>query len=590
MLPNGSTFRYIRLDYIDTFHDMTALKEPFHQGGTLFAFPVHEGEKAVNNREAHLAFESVITKQLDFDLDLAVGRAHAILCATETEHHPVNNEFVSSLKKIVASCLDKLSPHKAITIFERLLHLFENSAGLNAPQVAALLYALGEIYIAQRISPFDETALDHFRPALLAFKRALALVETGGSDVFPYPTTNLLYQRLQEVSDVSFQGNRQTAPKTENLIELFRLAKSYLSQGTVGDAEWLLKRIIVLAINKSQSQILLLASCYHLLAQMHSSRHRYFEAERIYAHCWQLLEGAPRSSTVSPVDLDEDEATPLDEVMADWARLYEQMGVNRKARACWRRAILAARARGALSTVSTIRCYLSLARNYSAEGRYEESLSQYERAAEAMFGLGVFLDKGRLVYISPVSRRVAAKVVVALATDLFIELAHCHSKLSSHDLALETISALIPFLHEEDSSGHYINALFSGVILACRAEARNEALRYLNQCHSHRWDLHHEKACLTGHSLVIARLLEPARAVYLRVAANCRLDDSRIDCSSTLSQIESFIGLAKISASNKERREAILFARQAEGILAALPKGAGFELQKEVSSLLKNLL
>ena len=468
--------------------------------------------------------------------------------------------------------------------------MFENTVGPNAPQVAAILYALGEIYIAQRISPFDESALAHFRPALLAFKRALALVETGGSKDFPYPTKSLLSKRLRDIRGNSVGDCKiKTTNHTEDLVELYHLAKSYLSQGAVGDAEWLLKRVIVLAVNTAQCHVNLLASCYHLLAQMHSSRQRYLEAERIYAHCWQLLEGIGTGSPLSPANLDESCATLLDEIMADWARLYEQMGVARKARACWRRAISAAKERGAHTSIAIVRSYLALARNYSLEQRFENALASYQEAVEAMFALGIFQDRERLVYISPATQKIAPSIVIALATELFLELAHCHSILGNNDLALETLRVVIPFLQSEDNPSLLLNALFSGVSLSCQAGAKSEALKYLETAHSQRWDNHHEKACEAAETLLNVELVEPAKAAYLRIVANCRLDESRIDYGQSLSLVKSFVGLAKISLFTKENKEAQLYARQADGILTCLPKEAEKGLRKELDGLMKHL-
>ena len=544
----------------------------------------------MNNQEAFLAFDRALTKQYEFDLDLAAGRAHSILCSTETKAQAVNANFVNTLERLLTKSLQKVSAHQAAPVFERVLHLFENTVGPNAPQVAATLYALGEIYVAQRVSPFDESALNHFRPALLAFKRALALVETGGSQDFPYPTRSLLSKRLQEIRSCSVDECRNGLTNhTEDLVELFHLAKSYLSQGAVGDAEWLLKRIIVMAVNEVHEHVHLLASCYHLLAQMHSSRQRYSEADRIYAHCWQLLEGATSGSPISPADLDETSATPLDEIMADWARLYEQMGIARKARACWRRAISAAKERGAHTSITVVRSYLSLARNYSLEQRFEDALKNYHEAVEAMFALGVFQDRERLVYISPAAQKISPRIVISLATELFLELAHCHSVLGNHDLALETLRAVIPFLQGEDNPSLLLNALFSGVILSCQATAKSEALEYLETSHSLRWDNHHEKACEVAETLVHGELTEPAKAVYLRVIANCRLDESRIDYGHSLSLTKSFLGLAKICLFTGENKEAQLYAKQAEGIILCLPQAAGQSLRKEIDILLKQL-
>ena len=541
----------------------------------------------MNNQEAILAFDRALTKQYEFDLDLAAGRAHSILCSTETETQPVNANFINTLEILLTKSLTKVSAHQAAPVFERLLHLFENTVGPNAPQVAAILYTLGEIYVAQRVSPFDESALNHFRPALLAFKRALALVETGGSRDFPYPTISLLSKRLRDIRSSSVNEYRNmTTNHAKDLVELFHLAKSYLSQGAVGDAEWLLKRVIVLAVNEVQEHVHLLASCYHLLAQMHSSRQRYLEAERIYAHCWQLLEGAPSSSPISPADLDETSATPLDEIMADWARLYEQMGIARKARACWRRAISAAKERGAHTSIAVVRSYLSLARNYCLEKRFEDALKNYHEAVEAMFVLGIFQDRERLVYISPAAQKISPRIVISLATELFLELAQCHSMLGNHDLALETLGAVIPFLQGEDNPSLLLNSLLSGVVLSCQAGAKSEALKYLERAHNLRWENHHEKACEAAETLVHVGLLDPAKAVYLRIVANCRLDESRIDYGHSLSLAKSFIGLAKICSSIGENKEAQLYAKQADGVLLCLPEAAGKSLRKEVDGLL----
>ena len=68
----------------------------------------------MNNQEAFLAFDRALTKQYEFDLDLAAGRAHSILCSTETETQPVNANFVNTLEKLLTTSMQKVSPIKQL--------------------------------------------------------------------------------------------------------------------------------------------------------------------------------------------------------------------------------------------------------------------------------------------------------------------------------------------------------------------------------------------------------------------------------------------------------------------------------------------